>query len=66
MERRKDALVAENFCGYGKCVVWNFSFRRNLNDIENFDFAALLDIFNKVNVSVGRDDERLWKLAVKG
>ena len=65
MDRRQEAFVAENLCGAGG-VVWNFSFQRNLTDIEISDFAVLLGIFDKVYMSVGRDDERLWKPAVKG
>ena len=37
-----------------------------MNDIEISDFASLLGILDKVYVSVGRDDKRLWKPAVKG
>ena len=66
MDWRQEAFVAEKFCGAGGGVVWNFYFRRNLTDIEISDFAALPGILDKVYVSVGGYDERLWKPAVKG
>eukprot|EP00268_Persea_americana_P053987 TRINITY_DN6152_c0_g1_i3.p1 TRINITY_DN6152_c0_g1~~TRINITY_DN6152_c0_g1_i3.p1 ORF type:complete len:196 (-),score=13.27 TRINITY_DN6152_c0_g1_i3:927-1514(-) len=62
--RGKTLLLQKN-CGSGRGVVWNFSFSRNLTNIETSDFAALLGILNKVSVSVGRDDKRLWKPTVK-
>eukprot|EP00268_Persea_americana_P010076 TRINITY_DN14058_c1_g1_i2.p1 TRINITY_DN14058_c1_g1~~TRINITY_DN14058_c1_g1_i2.p1 ORF type:complete len:132 (-),score=16.27 TRINITY_DN14058_c1_g1_i2:80-475(-) len=66
VDRRQEAFVAKNFSGSGGGVIWKFSFRRNLTDIEISDFTIFLGILDKVYVSVGRDDERIWKPAVKG
>ena len=44
----------------------DFSFIRNLPDIEISDFATLLGMLNKFYLSVDRSDVRIWKPDAKG
>ena len=62
----KRLLLLKIFSGSGGGVIWSFSFQRNRTDFEISDFVVLLGILDKVCVSVGKDDERIWKPAVKG
>lgn len=66
LERRQQTFVAENYCTMGGDIVWDFSFQRNLIDREVSDLADLLGILDKVYLSDGGTDEKLWKPDVKG
>ena len=66
LDLRQHALVADYFCSMEKGVVWDFSFRRNLTDIEIADFVRLLGFLDKYYFSSGKSDVRLWKPDVRG
>ena len=50
----------------GGSIVWDFLFRRNLYDHEVIDFLRLLSVLEGIYLSVGRQDERIWKPVTKG
>ena len=66
LDHRQQGFVADNFSKDAIQVVWDFSFRRNLIDIEISDFANLLGMLNKMYLSVDKYDVRIWKVVVKG
>ena len=66
LDHRQQGFVADNFSMEAGWVVWDFSFRRNLIDIEILDFATLLGMLNKIYFSVDRSDVRIWKQMLKG
>ena len=45
---------------------WDFCFWRYLTDREIFDFTSMLGMVDKIFLSVGRGDKRVWKPDVKG
>ena len=60
MDNRHKGYVADNI------LVWGFSFRRNLADIEISDFASMLGMLNKTYLSVDISDVRIWKPDANG
>ena len=66
LDRRKQAVFPKNYCVLGGVVVWDSSFRRNLYDNEAANLVEFLGMLDKIYLSIGRADGRLWKLNVKG
>ena len=66
LDQRQQALIAEAFCSFGGENVWDFSFRRDLTDIEGSDFAHLISMLDNVYLSLGKPDTRVWKPSTKG
>ena len=58
--------VAEKFHLLGGVVVWDLCFRRNLLDRKFSGPTSLFGMLEKVYISVGRSDSRIWKPDVKG
>lgn len=64
--RDNNLLLCRNFFYSGGAVVWDLSFLRDLLDSEVVDFARLLEMLEKVYVSMDKSDVRLWKPDVEG
>ncbi|XP_020420593.1 uncharacterized protein LOC18774736 [Prunus persica] len=60
---RKQNHNISSFTGLdGFPLSWDFSFRRNLNELEITEAARLLDLLEGVRVITSRLDKRRWKL----
>lgn len=66
LDRRQQAVVADNFLITGGQVVWDFNFCRDMTNREVVDFTCMLALLDNVYVSGGGCDVRIWKPAVKG
>lgn len=64
--QRQQALVAEAFCSLTGEIIWNFSFRRDLADIEVSGFARMIVMLDKIYMFGGKLDVRVWKPDIKG
>ena len=65
LDRRQQAVVADNFLITSGQVVWDFNFHRDMTDREVVDFTRMLALLDNVYVN-GGCDVRVWKPAVKG
>ena len=59
LDRKQQGFAAYYFSMEAEQVVWDFSFKRNLTNIEISDFAPLLGMLNNIYLSVNRSDVRL-------
>lgn len=50
----------------GGNVVWDSSFQRNLTNKEVSNLADMLGMLDKVYLSIGTSNDRVWKPDVKG
>ena len=66
LDRGQHVMVADFCFSTGGTIVWDFSFWRDLNDRKASDFTRLLGILDKVYLSGGKGDIRIWKPDVKG
>lgn len=66
LDRRLEAMVADNFEIMGDCVVWVLNLRWNLLDCEASDLVQLLSMLVATSLFLGKDDVRVWFLDRKG
>ena len=59
-------MVRDCFSKNGEHVVWGPIFRRNLDEGEIEDFAALLTILDSVFIVEGRTYKRVWTGTIDG
>ena len=62
----QEAKVIDYMERRGDCVSWGLVFRRNLNEVEKFQFRSLLNMIGEVFIPTDGKDRRIWMPTTDG